>query len=113
MTRRLSRLVPLLVVATLLVSAAAVFGAAAVPATMRLPRRDPRRAPGVPAALFSHRGHAAFGCQACHPAIFPQAPVAFTHEEMKAGRHCGACHDGNVAFAIAGAACGGCHVPPR
>jgi c(7)-type cytochrome triheme protein len=51
------------------------------------------------------------GCQVCHPSVFPQAPVAFTHEEMKAGRYCGACHDGGVAFAIAGAACGGCHAP--
>jgi c(7)-type cytochrome triheme protein len=112
-TRRPSWLAPPLVVGTLFVSAAVVFAAAAVPATLRLPRRDPSHAPGVPAALFSHRGHAAFGCQACHPSMFPQSSVAFTHEEMKTGRYCGACHDGNVAFAIAGAACGGCHVPPR
>jgi c(7)-type cytochrome triheme protein len=110
----------LAVALVLLASGAAALGAlvpaargAAFPATLRLPRRDPRRAPAVPAALFSHRGHAAFGCQACHPAVFPQAPVAFTHDEMKAGRFCGACHDGAVAFAIAGAACGGCHAPSR
>jgi c(7)-type cytochrome triheme protein len=102
----------LLVAAAVLLSCAAALGAA-FPATLRLPRRDPQRAPGVPAALFSHRGHAAFGCQACHPTLFPQAPVAFTHEEMKVGRFCGACHDGGVAFAIAGAACGGCHEPRR
>ena len=102
-----------LVVASAMVASGAVALAAAFPATLRLPRRDPRRAPGVPAALFSHRGHGAFGCQACHPAVFPQAAVTFTHEDMKAGRYCGACHDGGVAFAIAGAACGGCHAPRR
>ncbi len=113
MTRRPSPFAAPSIVAALVISAAAVFGAAAVPATMRLPRRDPRRARGVPAALFSHRGHAAFGCQACHPAVFPQASASFTHDEMKAGHFCGACHDGNVAFAIAGASCGGCHAPER
>lgn len=96
--------------AALLVCGGVALGAA-FPATVRLPRRDPKHAPGVPAALFSHRGHAAMGCQVCHPSVFPQAPVAFTHEEMKAGRYCGTCHDGGVAFAIAGAACGGCHAP--
>jgi c(7)-type cytochrome triheme protein len=101
-----------LVAAFLGVSGAVALGAA-FPATLRLPRRDPARAPGVPAALFSHRGHAALGCQACHPAVFPQAQVSFTHDEMKAGHFCGACHDGGVAFAITGAACGGCHAPLR
>jgi c(7)-type cytochrome triheme protein len=111
-THRPPRPAWLLAAAALVLLAAAAFGAG-FPATLRLPRRDPGRAPGVPAALFSHRGHAAFGCQACHPTLFPQAPAAFTHEEMKAGRYCGACHDGGVAFAIAGAACGGCHAPRR
>ena len=39
----------------------AVALGAAFPATLRLPRRDPARAPGLPAALFSHRGHVALG----------------------------------------------------
>jgi c(7)-type cytochrome triheme protein len=111
-TRARKGVVRALVTAALVATGAVALGAA-FPATLRLPRRDPRRAPGVPAALFSHRGHAALGCQACHPAVFPQAPATFTHEEMKAGRFCGACHDGGVAFAIAGAACGGCHAPGR
>jgi c(7)-type cytochrome triheme protein len=98
-------------VAALLATGAAAL-AAAYPATLRVPRKDPRQT-GVPHALFSHRGHAAMGCQACHPSVFPQAPLAFTHDDMKAGRFCGACHDGDVAFAIAGAKCGGCHAPAR
>jgi len=99
-------------VAALLGLAGAALAAVAYPATLRVPRRNPG-VTGVPAALFSHRGHAALGCQACHPTVFPQARVSFTHDDMKAGRYCGACHDGGVAFAIAGAACGGCHAPGR
>jgi c(7)-type cytochrome triheme protein len=100
------------VVAALLAVAGAALGAA-FPATLRLPRRDAGRAPAVPNALFSHRGHAAMGCQACHPTIFPVGRVAFTHDDMKAGKYCGACHDGGVAFAVAGASCRGCHAPGR
>jgi c(7)-type cytochrome triheme protein len=100
-------------VAVALLAVAGAAMAAAYPATLRLPRREPNRAPAVPNALFSHRGHAAMGCQACHPTIFPQGRVTFTHEDMKAGKYCGACHDGGVAFAIAGTACGGCHAPGR
>lgn len=103
----------LVVVVVVVVGAAAAALGAAFPATLRVPRRDPGRAPGVPGALFSHRGHGALGCQACHPELFPQQLVSFTHEDMKAGRFCGACHDGGVAFPIAGAACGGCHAPVR
>ena len=96
---------------SLLVSGAAL--AAAFPAILRLPRRDPQSAPAVPHALFSHRGHEQFACYACHPATFPQAPLAFTHEDMRAGRFCGRCHDGGTAFAIQGAQCGSCHVVAR
>jgi c(7)-type cytochrome triheme protein len=96
------------VTALLLSSAAALAGA--FPAVVRIPRRDPSALPSLPPALFSHRTHGSFGCYACHPAIFPQAPIGFTHEEMRGGRFCGRCHQGRTAFAIEGAGCGGCHV---
>ena len=72
-----------LIVAVLLATGAGALGAA-FPATLRVPRRDPRNAPGVPCALFSHRGHDAMGCQACHPSVFPQQRVTFTHAEIDA-----------------------------
>jgi len=106
--RRRSLLVTL---AVLLTAASAL--AAAYPSALRIPRRDAGRAPAVPAALFSHRAHAATGCFTCHPSTFPQAPVGFTHEEMSRGKFCGRCHDGGVAFAVAGTACGKCHVAAR
>lgn len=97
-------------VLALLLSSAAL--AAAFPAVLRIPRRNP----GVtvpPQALFSHRAHATFGCYACHPSVFPQAPLAFTHAEMQEGRFCGRCHDGQRAFAIPGTDCARCHVDGR
>jgi c(7)-type cytochrome triheme protein len=96
-----------------LVRAAPVIGAA-FPSALRVPRTAAGPAPGVlPAALFSHRTHGTFGCFACHPSTFPQAPLGFTHADMNAGRFCGHCHDGGIAFAVAGTACGACHATGR
>jgi c(7)-type cytochrome triheme protein len=97
-----------LAIALGLASATAALGAA-FPAVLRVPRRSPATTV-PPRALFSHRTHQSFGCYACHPSLFPQAPLAFTHEEMRAGKFCGRCHDGGVAFAIPGATCARCHV---
>ncbi len=84
--------------------------AAAYPATLRIPPEKPRAGGEPPAALFSHKTHAGFGCAACHPSVFPQAAVGFTHVEMTRGNFCGHCHDGALAFAITGAPCTRCHV---
>ena len=97
-------------VALALLLVAAVAGAAAYPATLRIPRREAGRAPAVPEALFSHRTHGAIGCFGCHPSTFPQAPVGFTHDDMNKGRFCGRCHDARIAFPVAGTACARCHV---
>jgi len=94
-----------------LVLATAIAAAAAYPAVLRIPRRDAGRMAALPEAMFSHRTHGAIGCFGCHPSTFPQAAVGFTHDDMNKGRFCGRCHDGRVAFAIAGAACARCHVP--
>lgn len=97
-------------VAVLLASSAGAL-AAAFPAVLRIPPRDPSAPRALPAARFSHRAHQSFGCFACHPGLFPQAPRGFTHEDMRAGHFCGRCHDGQTAFAIETAACKGCHAP--
>ena len=83
---------------------------AAFPAVLRIPRRNPAAVAFPSPALFSHRQHESFGCYACHPAVFPQALVGFTHDEMRDGKFCGRCHDGRTAFAIPGATCARCHV---
>jgi len=92
----------------LLVSSVAL--GAAFPAVLRIPPKSTTTQQPLPLALFSHREHESFGCYACHPSVFPQRPVGFTHEEMQVGRFCGRCHDGRLAFAIPTATCGRCHV---
>ena len=104
MTARASRIV----IPGLLAVSAAAF-AAAFPAVLRIPPKNPSAPRTVPAASFSHRAHQSFGCFACHPTVFPQAPLGFTHDDMRRGRFCGQCHQGETAFAIEGAACNGCH----
>ena len=84
--------------------------AAAYPAALRIPPAKPR-AGSPPAALFSHKVHGGFLCASCHPGVFPQAAVGFTHAEMSRGEYCGSCHDGALAFAIQGAPCARCHAP--
>jgi c(7)-type cytochrome triheme protein len=98
-------------VSAALLIASTVALAAAYPAVLRIPPKNPSAPRPIPAALFSHRAHQSFGCYACHPSVFPQAPLGFTHDDMRQGRFCGACHDGAAAFAIERAACKGCHVP--
>jgi c(7)-type cytochrome triheme protein len=98
----------LIVALGLLLSSVAL--GAAFPAVLRIPRRNPGAAAFPPRALFSHRTHQSFGCYACHPRVFPQAAVGFTHAEMQDGKFCGRCHDGRSAFAIPGATCARCHV---
>ncbi len=67
-----------------LASAAAL--AAAFPAVLRIPHKAPAGPALPPPALFSHRSHQSFGCYACHPSLFPQALVGFTHAEMRQDR---------------------------
>jgi c(7)-type cytochrome triheme protein len=80
---------------------------AAVSARLRIPPLAARTAP--PAALFSHIEHGQAQCFVCHPSVFPQAPLGFTHAEMRESRYCGSCHTGTEARAIEGMACQECH----
>jgi c(7)-type cytochrome triheme protein len=65
------------------------------------------------AALFSHWTHAQYHCYECHPSIFPQRKLGFTHADMGRGRFCGACHDGQRAWHFENdpsVSCETCHV---
>jgi c(7)-type cytochrome triheme protein len=94
------------------VMAAAALLAFGLPARVRIPRAADHR-PFAPAAQaqFSHPAHESLRCFQCHPGLFPQAPLAFTHAAMEGGRFCGACHDGQRATAIAKLPCESCHAP--
>lgn len=77
--------------------------------------RFTRPAPGV---LFSHRSHVeemGLECDQCHESLFAMEALSaqqkgdFTMAGLAEGKYCGACHNGNMAFA-ADAQCSACHV---
>ncbi len=64
--------------------------------------------------VYSHEFHAAFAdkCTVCHVQLFPilHPTPHVSHSEMNAGRSCGACHNGQMAFGTADpASCERCH----
>lgn len=85
------------------------WAAVAVPDVVRIPRANPESQLPLPNAQFSHRRHSQYQCYACHPSLFPQAPLGFTHDDMDAGRFCGHCHDNETAPAPKQYACEVCH----
>lgn len=70
--------------------------------------------PEMPAVRFPHWKHQQENkCFVCHPALFSRFEKAvFDHDDMGAGRYCGACHDGKKAFDPQGddTECEVCHV---
>jgi c(7)-type cytochrome triheme protein len=86
--------------------------ALAMPARVRIPRAAQHR-PSAPAAQarFSHPAHEPLRCFQCHPGLFPQAQLGFTHADMDRGRFCGGCHDGQRAAAVNKMTCETCHAP--
>lgn len=70
----------------------------------------------VKSVLFSHESHAAgFGCESCHTGMFAMEALAaqknadFTMDSLYQGKYCGACHDGDTAFA-SDTRCASCHL---
>ncbi len=63
--------------------------------------------------VFSHTTHVPLAdsrCISCHPALFSilGPTTRITHDEMEAGRKCGACHDGTRAVGVKDD-CAHCH----
>jgi c(7)-type cytochrome triheme protein len=73
----------------------------------------------VKAVTFNHTAHTedmGFDCNDCHNDIFKMKmgnaelhPDQFTMEALYAGKYCGACHDGETAFA-SDTKCASCHI---
>lgn len=72
----------------------------------------------VKAVLFDHKMHveeAGLDCESCHDDIFEQAAGTaeengdFTMKSLYEGQYCGACHDGDTAFA-SNTKCAVCHI---
>jgi len=111
------RKTPLAAATALLLAAAlgAAAGSLKLPADKPLPQSPD--SPGV--VTFSHASHvdaARPNCTTCHPKPFPiladgeakKAATPIRHEDMEAGRSCGACHDGKAAHGLDD--CTACHV---
>jgi c(7)-type cytochrome triheme protein len=64
--------------------------------------------PGKP-ATFRHTTHTQWlTCKNCHSAIFKKRSdnLQFTHDDMEAGKYCGACH---FKVVVVQSGCAGCH----
>jgi c(7)-type cytochrome triheme protein len=62
------------------------------------------------AVTFRHATHTQWmACKNCHSAIFKKksGDLQFTHDDMDAGKYCGACH---FKVVVVQSGCNGCHV---
>ena len=69
-----------------------------------------------PRATFPHWMHRIrYKCKTCHMEIFePRAGAnEITMDDIGAGRACGKCHNGKVAFATSFGSCARCHLPTQ
>lgn len=75
----------------------------------------------VKAVIFTHKLHTmemGLECDSCHDEIFEMAAGTaeenddFTMESLYNGKYCGACHDGDTAFA-SNTRCTTCHIGVR
>lgn len=75
----------------------------------------------VRSVIFEHKNHtqgAGLECDSCHDELFPMEAGAsaekedFTMETLYGGGYCGACHDGETAFA-SNTRCTTCHIGVR
>jgi c(7)-type cytochrome triheme protein len=60
-------------------------------------------------ATFRHATHTQWlACKNCHPVLFKKRDenLQFTHDEMEAGKFCGACH---FSVVVVQSGCKGCH----
>ena len=66
----------------------------------------------VPVAVFPHWIHRIrYKCYACHPGLFEMKAGAnkVTMEAIMAGKSCGTCHNGKIAWAVSFDTCARCH----
>lgn len=92
-----------------LVAGASVAVAAGTRALIKM--KVPADAEATP-VVFKHWKHQRdFKCYSCHPGLFSKYEKAvFDHDDMDAGRYCGACHNGKLAFVPEDVDCEVCHV---
>lgn len=75
-------------------------------------QREAKGVSEIPPAMFPHWVHRMnFKCYACHDAIFQMkaGADAITMDAVRAGKFCGVCHNGKIAFAVGFDTCDRCH----
>ena len=90
-------------------------GAAATPAPgdLRFERVDKSEIEAFPPSIFPHWIHRInYRCDACHDSLFAMksGTTPVTMDLMGEGKVCGACHNGQAAFATNFQTCSRCHV---
>ncbi|MDH3769338.1 MAG: hypothetical protein OES99_12935, partial [Gammaproteobacteria bacterium] len=78
-----------------------------------LERRGPTSEADFPRVVFPHWFHRIrYKCYACHTEIFEMKAGAneITMEAILAGKFCGECHNGQIAWAASFDTCSKCHV---
>lgn len=76
-------------------------------------KRNPGEGVGTPPAVFPHWFHRIrFKCYACHPSITEMKAGAnrITMDDISAGKFCGVCHNGKIAWEVNFDTCARCHV---
>ena len=93
------------------------FGAKA-PGDIQYSRKggDPENMVSYPPSIFQHWIHRIrYRCDACHDSLFTMklGGIAVTHDLMKGGKLCSACHNGEIAFDAGFKNCNRCHVTEK
>lgn len=100
-----------LVAAVAVIAQAGPAAAAGVPGDVLFSRKE--SAGDFPVAYFPHWVHRMkFRCYVCHESIFKmkRGENDLSMATMSAGKSCGTCHNGKIAWAIDGDSCARCHV---
>lgn len=113
--RRSSRLYTLAAVVAVVFCCGPLTAAFAAFGDIVFEKQETQQAEGIPSAVFPHWFHRIrYRCFVCHPDIFPmeQTNEGQNMQEINAGKSCGTCHNGEIAWAPSFETCARCHVPP-
>lgn len=98
------------------VASAGALPADEAPGDLVIPRAEGKMSvKSMPASRFPHWIHRInYRCDACHMRLFAMetGATSITMSGMRKGETCGACHDGERAFAVSIESCNTCHAAP-
>jgi c(7)-type cytochrome triheme protein len=86
------------------------------PGDLVIPRKDSADSDDISPSVFPHWLHRTrYRCDSCHPRLFEMKLGAseISMDLIRKGESCGACHNGQQAFAVSFTNCARCHVSPE